>query len=508
MNEDNTIIRPELAKWEPTEADLYYKYENEVVVAQYDKIGMNESPLSIYYINMNHYKKKMADIVHHINYFLAFYDTDKSSFLATLSIKFIIDQNPGISQKAFRNLVLERIITDDFIRKCKQMSKDLYTININTDSSGKYKNTPKITNAQAQQIIALSFAFRIILPLCIHYKNIGTSFKYKEKTYYLDAYCKIFTKIISRFEENDVEVYIPLCKFIDYRAEKSYNNNRHIHYQKKQLRGDSLALYTDELIHRVIIVKSLYKLDYRMSCVSFIDGVINKYNTNYGRENYNNKPYEIDSNDSSNDSDDYLSRAEALDMQAYKIDESNVLISDVNIQNVIEEIKQNYHAIEFKDHELEFYNEHVVLNSITEFLMHSFYSKMFHDTYAIYSLNRETTILLLLYMKKIFQLSNMPLLSQITTATITSKYKENIIKNTKFIEGITQSPIYKSIISEKFKYIAEIDSKDDPILKMLSAIINCTFEFIDFNPNINGFVLTSVDNDDITNEFLEFLSIV
>ena len=500
--------RPDLISWVAEEEDIYYKYENEVVVAMYDKVGMNDNPLSIFYINKNHYKQRMTDITHHINYFLKYYDIEKASFMATLSVKFIVDQNPAISQDAFRKLILERIITPSFISKCKRMANDLYSININTDTDGKYKNTPKITNGQARQIVALSFAYRIILPLCVHYSNKGLSFKTKEKTQYLDCFDKIFTQIIYMFEKDDIKVYTPLCKFIDYRVQKAQSNNRLIYYQKKQLRGDTVELYGEELIHRVIIVKSLYKLDYRMSCVSFIDGVISKFNINYGRENYANKPYEIDSSDESNDSDDYLSRAEALEMAAYTIDESNAMLSDVNLRNVVADIKSRYGSIEITQDELNFYNQNCRLNTITEFLLHSFYSKRFHDSYAIYSLNRETTILLLLYLKKIFQLTRMPLLSQITTAKITSKYKENAIKNARFMESIEASPIYQKIISEKFKYIAEIDSKDDPIIRILSAIINCTFEFIDTNEVINGYTLTNIDTDEIVNEFLQFLSIV
>ena len=165
--------RPDLISWVAEEEDIYYKYENEVVVAMYDKVGMNDNPLSIFYINKNHYKQRMTDITHHINYFLKYYDIEKASFMATLSVKFIVDQNPAISQDAFRKLILERIITPSFISKCKRMANDLYSININTDTDGKYKNTPKITNGQARQIVALSFAYRIILPLCVHYSNKG-----------------------------------------------------------------------------------------------------------------------------------------------------------------------------------------------------------------------------------------------------------------------------------------------------------------------------------------------
>lgn len=502
------LPKPELFDWEPAEEEIYYVYENDVVVARYDKLGMDDSPLSIFYIVKNHYKQRMNDIVKHSNYFINFYDIDKESFMSILSVKFIVDKNPNISQNAFKDLVLDRIITSNFIAKCKMMSNDLYKININSDTEGKFKNTPKITNLQAKQIVALSFAFRIILPLCIHYSNIGTCFKSMEKTQYLDCFDKIFYQIIRMFEKGDVKVYTALCKFIDFRVKKAYRNNLTIYYQKKQLRGDSPELYGHELIHRVIIVKSLYKLDYRKSCVSFIDGVISKFNINYGRENYHSKPYEIDSSDTSGDSDDYLSRAESLEMMAFQVDESDSLIADINLKVVLAQIEAQYSTIAITQEEIDFYEENCRLNPITEFFIHSFYSKKFHDSYAIYNLSREMTIKLLIYLKKIFQITHLPLLSQIVTARITSKYKESLIKNVKFIEEMSTSNVYQQIIMEKFRYIRELDSKEDPVLKTLSTIINCTFEFVDTDEQINGYKLSNIDLHDIRNEFLLFLSII
>jgi hypothetical protein len=498
--------KPELYNWIPMESETYYKYENDVVVAEYDKVGMKESQLYFFYILKNHYRDRMPDIIQHLNYFTTFYDLNKATYLATLSAKYSIDMNPNMAEKSFHDLVIDRIITNDFIAKCKMMANDLYNIDIDSDREGKFKNIPKITNPQAKMIVSLSFAFRFILPLCIHYSNIGTIFKNKSKTYYLECFDKIFYDIIRLFEKKDIKVYTALCKFIDSRVKKSYNNNRVIYYQKKQLRGDSPELYSHELIHSVIIVKSLYKLDYRKSCVSFIDGIIHHYNKNYARENYSSKPYEIDSPDSGSDSDDYLSRSEVLEMQTYNVDESNALISDVNTRSVVKNIRNRYKAIEISEEELNFYIERCTLNPITEFFIHSYYSKEFHDSYAIYNLSKETTILLLVYLKKIFQLKCLPILSQIVTAKITSKYKESIIKNVKFIEEMSNSNIYNQIISKKFRYIKELDPKEDPILKTLSTIINCTFEFIDIDPNINGYILSNVEPNDIKSEFLTFLS--
>lgn len=509
MNKEEIINEiPDLYDWVPTKDQIYYTYNpvSGCCIASYDKVNMVDSPLWVYYINKNHYKNRMQDIVQHLNYYLNFYDLDRELFMGMLSIKYIVDTKPELGEDAFRELILDRLVTPKFISNCKLMASRLYVINTNTDIEGKYKNTPKITNAQAKMIMSLSFAFRLLIPICVHYANISSNFE--SKTYYLQVFSKIYIKIIRAFEKGDIKIYLPLCKFIDFRVEKSYASNKLIHYQKKQLRGDSLELYKDKLIMEVIIVKSMYKLDYRQSCVSFIDGVISKYNINYGRENYSNKPYEIDSNDSSNDSDEHMSRAEALEMQAYKIDESNPMISDANNEKVIKEIKQLYSSIEISEEEHDFYDKNCKLNYIADFLLHSFYSKKFNDSYALYSLSRRTTIDLLIYMKKILMLYKMPLLAQICTSNICGKYKDSIIKNAKLIERITSSNIYQQIIKKKYSYVFELQSKEDPILKMLSNIINCSYEFVDMNEEINGYKLTDIDMDDIVNEFLQFLSII
>lgn len=499
--------RPGVFDWRPTPSQIYYSFEDEVVKAKYEKVSLDKnSPLSIFLIRKYHYKNRMDDIVLHMNYFLNFYDLDKESFMSTLSIKFIVDSNQTLSQEAFRNLILNRLVTPSFIGKCKMMAADLYSLNINTDSEGKFKSSPKITNAQARQIVALSFCYRIILPLCIHYTNISLSVG--PKTGYLKCFDKLFVEIMEKFEKDDTHVYTAICKFAKYRVDEEYNNNKTIWHQKKQLRGDTPELYLEDIIHEVVIVKTIYKLDYRRSCVSFIDGVIHRYNINYRKENYTSKPYEIDSADSSNDNDDYLSHGEALEMASYKIDESNMLLNDVNIKRVLQQLDRLYGKLPFAEGEFNFYYENVKINSVTQFMLHSFYSRYFHDSYAIYSISRTDTVKLMLYMKKYLQLTKMPILAQIVTAKIQGKYRDVMIKNTKFVEKLSGTSAYQNILRSKYQYLQELDKKDDPIIKKLSGLVNSTFEFVDFDPEINGFVYDDIDIDEFDDEFTLFLSII
>ncbi len=503
---DNENI-PKLNDWECEKENEYFVYENQVVRAKYEELlGLDEGTiLSTFLIIKLHYKNRMEDIVKHINYFLNFYDPDKELFLSILSLKYIIDQNNSITQKAFTKLIMDRVITDSLVEKVKKMADDLYTISIDTDSEGKFKSTPKINNNQARQIVALSFCFRLILPLCLHYSNTNISFVAMRD--YIACFDRIYVKIIEKFEENDVKVYNALCRFIKYQVDRTYNADRVIWNQKKQLYGHTKDLYLETVIHEVIIVKSIHKLNYDRSCVAFIHGVVFGYNKNYRSDNYKVKPYEIDGDESSSDSDDYFSHAESLEMSVYRIDESNAMINGVNNKNVLADIDKKFN-IEIPRDEFLFYRGNCRLNAITQFLLHSFYSRYFDNAYSIYSINKNDTFKLLIYMKKFLQLKGMVILPQICTARVKGKFKENSIKNSKFIEKFASSSVYDNIISTKFRYVKELNSKEDPIVKKLSTIINSTFIFVDYESEIDGMEYKDVNTDIIIDEFLLFLSII
>lgn len=519
MAENRTNLIPELVDWQCDPDKTFYVYENGVVKARYDKLfGTAETPLMVYHIEKKHYKVQMPDIVHHLNYFLTFFDAEKELFLSMLSVKSIVDQHLDIAEKDFIYFVLTRIITDSFVRKCKSMARYLYKVNVNTDPDGKYRTSPKITNEQAKQMVALSFCFRFILPLCIHFSNVGNCFividektKKPKRETYLPCFDRIFQKIIKRFEENDTRILVPMERFICHRAEKQYQNNKTTFGQKEMLRGDSPELYIDTIIHEVIFVKSLYKLDYTKSCVSFFDGIIGKYGKHYTIENYHSKPMEIDSPDTTRDSDERPSRAESIEMAVYRVDESIPMIDTVNRKNVLTQIMYRINAIGIsKDSpEFAFYLEHIRFSEVSSYIFDSFYAPKFKDSYAAYGLSREDKVILQMYLKKFFEVNQMPILAQITTANIRGKYRENTVKNAKFVEKITSNPVYEQIVSTKFRYVRELDGKGgDPIVRKMAGILNCTFEFVDTDPEINGFVMDDIDVDQLINEVLIFLSII
>ena len=266
-------------------------------------------------------------------------------------------------------------------------------------------------------------------------------------------------------------------------------------------------LYLEEVIHEVILVKSLYKLDYNRSVVSFIDGVIFLYHYNFKIENFKFKPIEIDQQENQDDDNERLSHAEAIEMMVYRIDESNALINEVNTKKVLESLRKRFN-VTITDDELEFYKKHIVISPVTKLFLEAFYTRFFHDPNAVLSLDEDVVIELIIRMKKYLQYRGMILIPQLATAKVRGKYKENTIKNSKFIEKIKTSDVWNNIIQKKFTYISELNQKDDILIKKFSVFINSQFEFVDYDGPDDGILYEDVDQDLIINEFSTFLSII
>lgn len=498
----------DLCDWTPDEDQTYFAINtNGKIVAKYrELLGLEkDKELGTFVCEMSHYMKRMDDIITTFNYFTAFYDEDKELFMAIFAVKFLVDKKRNMSINRFRKLFNKYIIIPTIIDKFKKMADDLYTVNVNTKDSDKYIDTPRITNEQAKEIVGISFFIRSVLPLCIHFSD--TNLNFVKKKDYIPCFDKIFCDIIKKFETEELQIFKPLGRFVEYRVSRSFKADRTTCEQKQQLYGITEASYLNEVIHEVIIVKCLHKLDYTRSVVSFIDGSIFQHHINFKRENYKSKPVEIEQNESDGDGDT-ISHAEAIEMAVYKVDESNVIINDLNTKNVMKSIGQQFN-IAFSEEEFKFYYKNVEISPVTDFFLHTFYSKKyFFDSSAIYNLDRKDKITLLIYMKKYLQLKSMVLVAQFCTAKVKGKYKENALKNAKFIELFTTTDIYTSVILPKFKLIDELFPDENLLDKKVSSFINSTFVFVDTDPHVNGFEYENDNIHTIVEELQRYFAII
>lgn len=503
------LTHPRLHDWIPENEDLKFVYVDEKVRARFsDILGETFPKFESFKINKKHYKERMTDVCMHINYFMKFYDSKHDFLINVASVKYLIDRNPNMKPNQFKGILIRTVVTSEFVLDMIQMATDMYTVNINTDDDGKYRSTPKITNDQAKMLLGISFAIRAILPLCVHYSNICSYVVTSHD--YIKCFDAIFMEIVEKFEKSGPEpfaIFYPLCRFVKYRLERSFNVDSPIWNKKKQLYGITFESVFQNMIHEVILVKSLYKIAYDRSVVSYIDGVVTNSYNHFRFENFKFKPVEIEADAGGSDSDDYLTHAESLEMSIYRIDESNQIVNDVNNELVLKQIYERF-AFDIPQEEFDFYYENCKLNNLMQYFLHTFYSGFFHSSTAIQTITRKDTIHLLIILKKYLQAANMWILPQLVTAVVRGRFKENMIKNSRFQEKYESSDVYRNVIEQKFGYINEIAAKENPIQKKLSTIINSSFVLVDFDPEINGRVLTDIPIDTIMDEYYTFLSII
>lgn len=502
----------EAALWRPKEEDLYFLFEDPVVRARFDKyINYEHEEFETFVIKKKHFKDNMEMICNHINYYIRFYDAELYYFMAMASIKILIDTKPNLRPHVFEQLILERIITDECIENLIALGENLHCVDIDTDTDNRYKSTPKLTNAHAKLFISVSFAYRLVMPICVHYIQTHQGVLPQSQDA-LSLFSRLFTKIIRKFEVNHGEIYLPLCRIIEHRIDKVYKIDTDIHNKKKQIHGTNYELYIQYLIHEIAIVNALYKLDYRKSLVSFIDGVVNLNYKNQLIENFKVKPVELTAMDNNSDSDESMSKAEAIEMSVYQVDESNILLNEANVEKVMDMIRKKFRKYlgddALLDEEIQFYNDHCILNEMNRFLLNSFFSKYFNSSTATNLISRDESIELLVYLKRFLYMKHMVYLPQVCTAVAHGKFKEQITKNSKFLESVTSSTAYQDLAAGKFKYAIEVNPKNNVILKTLSTIINSSFSLIDTNSNIHGFPLDNLDSERLKDEFFSFLYII
>lgn len=517
MSEETKI--PSLNEWVPEDKDIIFEMcpgANKIKASldKTDIAGDNENFrekmmfLSAFSIKQKHYMERMADITKVINYFIKFYDDNDEYLTALISLKFHIDSERCKDVKSFQTLLLHTMITPTMTAKLRRMIDDLPTANIETEKSATYKSTPKLTNKDAKNILLLSYYFRLILPITIHWFNLPTTIGVENGKNYIQTFVCIFLAVTTYIGEDTLNVYILIKQLIRHRIEKKYNSDAIIHEKKKEKNGATDVSYCNELADEILLVKSLYKIDYSQSVVSYIDGIIRQNYMQYNIENFKFKTVGISAEEISKDSDDGFSNYEQIENRAYRVNDTTSNIENANIEKCMSDIRYIFRTLDIGDDEFKFYSDNIPrLNSLSRFFLSAFYKKYFRETVFVDIIGRDEAIYLTVVMKHYLQLKGFIVIPQIITSIMVTE-KDNAIKNRKFNEKFDNCAINTELMDTMFSYISEIVDKGDIVKKYVSTIINSTFTWIDYeDPTINGVTVNNLNQDRVIHEFETFLQL-
>ena len=200
---------------------------------------------------------RMPDITKAINYFIRFYDDDDEYMTALMSLKYHVDSERCKDVNTFQTLLLHDMITESMTSKISKMIDDLETANVESEKTTSYKSTPKLTNEDAHNILLLSYYFRLILPIVIHWYNLPTTQGVEDGKNYIQTFVCIFKSVLEKIGSGTINVYILIKQLINHRIEKKFNSDAIIHEKKKEKNGATDASYCNELSDEILLVKSL-----------------------------------------------------------------------------------------------------------------------------------------------------------------------------------------------------------------------------------------------------------
>lgn len=483
-------------EWRPSKADLKVQYSGKLIVIPFDKLfdKQDNDTLNNFIIKKESYAKRLDDITHYINYFIKFYDTDNELLMAYLKLKYLIDnKEQNLSINLFIKLLYNILLSDTMVKKIINMVEDNYYVDLSANTGIKYNESLEFTNEHAKIMMQISVSMKLMVPVVFHYLNAKDLLR--ERHYLFRCYEGLFD-----LYGDNVDIYNKLWLSIFSKVNVNQIRNRLI-WEQREIFGTTVLTQLEELLKDKIISESMFKYTFDKNIISFNYVVLREQLRFFLAEPYKQNRIELSIK---KDNATGLSGLDKLEMNSSKIDESIVILSDINIKKTIKRIQNSMHIKPTKD-EINFYRDNTYISEFQSQLVFYYYAKYFSGYRDLNLLNRTQYFKLLIILKKRLQYQKFIYLPQILTANIESRLNSRTIRNDKFLTKIESSSIYQHILSEKYSTLDDI-GKPDMILNLLSTILNTTFTFVDYDhPETLGRVI-ELNQDVVSDEFLNFLN--
>lgn len=482
-------------KWNYRADEALVQYNGKIMIVRFDNCFNVSDDLNRFFVIKDIFVKKLDLITKYINYFITFYDDDNQFITAYYKIKFLIDNKKKVKklgQQGFIKAVYDILLTPTMVDKIKRMVEDNYMISLSSaDDSKKFNKSLEFNDEHGKILLMISTAIKMMIPLMAHFAN---SRKIKKADYF-----KFFEGLFTLFSD-EINIYNKLYLTIQTRVMRDYNGNKPIWFQKEMINGSDPSEFIDIMLKDRIIVDALFKYKFDQSVHSFNISVIGNQLKFFRQDKYDVTPkmigYEKDT--------EGLSSIDKLVMNMNKIDESLIILSEINIKNTIKKIKKRFN-ITVEPEEIRYYMKHHKVNKFLMRFVHDYYAKYFEGYNDLLMLTKVQYIELLIILKKKLIYSGNVFLPQIFTGNIQGRLNSRVIQNNKFISRLESSAIYEELVNDKFAAVIELKG-ENIIINLLSNIINTKFTFVDYDMDDRLGEVIEFNQNSLTDEFLKFLS--
>lgn len=495
----NEFVRVD--EWVCPAEDAIISYDGKLIVVPFDKIFKrdNIAVLNSFIIKKESYVSKLANITHYMNYFIKFYDTNHELIMGYLRLKYMIDnKDKNIKLVGFIRAVYSILFTESMKEKITHMVEDNYYIDLTAKDDKKYNESLEFTEDHAKLMMKISISMRLMTPVMFHYINANAAGKVKNRAKDKTAMHRFYEGLFGMFDD-DIDLYNKLWISIWARVNVNYLRNK-LMWEQREIFGVDPLTYTDELLKDKIITDTMFKYAFDKNIISFTYVIIDNQLGYFLREKYENTRVEV----STSRDGDGLSGLDILEMNASKLDEGIVIMSELNIERNIQRIESRMHT-NITDEEVDYYIKHTKITKFQSKLVFYFYAKYFYGYRDLNMLTRVQYMRLTILLKKRLQYQGNVYLPQVLTAIIDSRLNTRTIQNNKFLTKIESSSIYQSLMNDKFSPLSAINKEKLPI-NLLSTILNTTFKLVDYDMEEEYGTVIEMQQDVVSDEFLNFLN--
>lgn len=474
---------------------VYRIDKNKNVIVRFDKLLNVDTNAKVneFYISRISYKNRLDKITGYANYFFKYYDPEKEVLNRIGLIKALIDiKNKKIKKKYFMTLIFDGILTPTTIKSIENMVDDNYLYILGKNSTIVDHHEQIISDKYGKRIMCGVVAINILYPLIIHF--VTSCNKNDEDLY------EYFVPIMDVFSNDDIDVHEKIAMFVWSVVQISVKKNKKLWRQRAELGDMGKDEFYDICLRKHIITDSIPSLIFDNNMASYFQKVLEQQLGFYLRAEYDYVPVEL--NDKKGEGN--LSSMDKFEMTLTKLDESNVIIAEKNLKNVISTLKERFN-LEISIEEYNYYITNLKLDKIQIQLINYYYARYFNGYRDLKLIGPFEYIELALILKRRLQAQGSIYLPYILTGNFKNRGKANKILTKKLIKGIKNSVEYQDMVSNKFDYAIQLKGKD-PVLGLLQSILSSTYMYVDYDNEERTGKKIEYDIDIFIVEFLSFIN--
>ena len=459
-------------------------------------------------ISRTAYQNSLITLCQYLSYFTEFYDDEKELFSLFMYMKNIIDNGIySLTIAEFKKHLISKIFHDYHIKEnIYRMVEDNHYIDATMDKkTGRvFDGKDDFTNDDIKRLLAISMMLKIIIPIVEHYVATNTIYSKNDPLIQklpLDLFIEMFYRVGDQNNEYEADaIQEKLYIFTEKKVRKHCKGHQVIWEQQAALRGTTEFNQMDKLLVKFLLTDNFFKFQFNNALSAFLKAIIEtQLSYTIERISYNFNPVRV----TQDKGPDGLSGIDKLEQMMMKVDETKAIRSFKALEDVISRLEKRYGTI--SEEEIEFYTRHLInMDKFHNDLLNYYFAREFGGFTELKSASIRQVMKLVIIAKRSLAKKGYRELQWLMSSILKGKVSNRLLQNNRFIEKLKTSDTYKHLIEDKYQIIVK-GFKDDPILEIISRVLNNQYTFVEYEqPELTGEIIM-FNEDIISDEILSFI---